>query len=71
MFEKPLNFSEKLEQDKIHYRLEHVRDSIMVIVRIPGEFWELEFFEDGTIEIERFFSNGRIEDEASLSLLFE
>ena len=30
----------------------------MVIVDIPGERWEVECFEDGEIEVERFVSAG-------------
>ncbi len=36
----------------------------MVRVSVPGEIWELETFEDGTIELERFLSQG-VEAEPS------
>ena len=50
-----LNFLVKLEEKKISYRLEHNReDSIMVLIAVPGERWEVEFFGDGRIEIELF-----------------
>ncbi len=52
-----LDFLRNLEDRKISYRLEHnrrdaIRDAIVVLVAIPGERWELEFFCDGTIEME-------------------
>ena len=66
---KLLTFLDQLEQDKVWYRLEHVRDSVMVLVAIPGERWEVEFFDDGSIEVERFRSSGEIEGEDALDLL--
>jgi hypothetical protein len=50
--------------------LAHQRDNaIMVIVAVPGERWEVEFCEDGSVEVERFISNGEIAGEAALSEL--
>ena len=50
-----LNFLVNLEKKKISYRLEHNReDSIMVLIAVPGERWEVEFFGDGRTEIEVF-----------------
>lgn len=69
-FRKLLAFLDWLEQDKVWYRLEHVRNSIMVTVSVPGERWEIEFFEDGTVEVERFKSSGGIEGEEALGVLF-
>jgi hypothetical protein len=69
---KVLAFLDKLEGAHISYRLEHVRDSIMVVASVPGERWEIEFFDDCHVELERFISPGRIEDEQKLeSLLSE
>ena len=50
-----LAFLVNLEERKISYRLEHNReDSIMALIAIPGERWEVEFFADGKVEIEIF-----------------
>ena len=62
-FEKLLFFLQRLDDAKIWYRLDRVRDAIMVTVTVPGERWEVEFFEDGLIEVERFVSTGTIENE--------
>ena len=35
-------------------------DAIMVLVTVPGERWEIEFLGDGSVEVERFLSNGEI-----------
>ena len=68
-FPKLLAFLDQLERETVWYRLEHVRDSIMVMVSVPDERWEVEFFEDGTVEVERFRSSGTIEGEDALDML--
>ena len=45
----------------------------MIEITVPGERWEIEFVdygEDVQVEIERFVSNGQIDDEAALDELF-
>lgn len=64
-----LAYLDRLESAGIVYRLEKVRDALMVTLAIPGERWEVEFFEDGHVEIERFKSIGEIEDELALEQL--
>lgn len=66
---KALAFLVRLQAAKIWYRLEHVRDSLLVSIAVPGERWEVEFFEDGHVEVERFISAGAIEDEDTLDNL--
>lgn len=53
-----LAFVRQLEEAGISYRLHTVRDAVMVVVDVPGERWEVEFFEDGEVEVERFVSQG-------------
>jgi len=43
----------------------------MVEVAVPGERWEIEFMRDGSIEIEKYLSNGKIYSEQELEVLFE
>jgi hypothetical protein len=62
-------FLTNLDDHRISYRLDRVRETIMVVVAIPGERWEIEFFENGAIEVERFKSDGTIEDGSRLDLL--
>ncbi|MBQ2729704.1 MAG: hypothetical protein IJF69_02915 [Clostridia bacterium] len=71
MIEKLLHFLNELETKKIYYKLNKVRDSIMVEVAVPGERWEIEFFDDGTVEIEKFISCGEIYGESEIEMLFE
>jgi hypothetical protein len=55
---KVLDFLRRLEEAHIWYNLKSVRVALMVEVFIPGERWEIEFFDDGSVEIERFVSTG-------------
>lgn len=71
IFDDLLKFLSHLDQAQLSYTLAHYRDeALMVIVDVPGERWEVEFLSDGTIEVERFISNGEIEAEDALSELF-
>jgi hypothetical protein len=57
-----LAFLRRLDEARIHYSLGSYRDSVSVHVTASGnERWEVEFFADGSVEIERFVSVGDIE----------
>ena len=65
-------FLNELERNKIYYELGKIRNnSIMIIVAVPGQRWEIEFMADGTIEIEKFCSNGEIFNENEIETLFQ
>lgn len=66
-----LEFLNELENRKIYYRLNKVRDSLMVEIAVPGQRWEVEFFADGSIEIEKFVSEGTLYDKSELEHFFE
>jgi hypothetical protein len=66
-----LNFLDELERTRIYHRLERNRpEAIMVRVDIPGERWEVEFFADGSVEVEIFRSMGNLlsDDKARAAL---
>ena len=71
-----IEFLEKLEEKKIHYTLNKIRDdTIMADVVVPGQRWEIEFNTYGetsnyTVEIEKYLSDGTIYDEKELEVLF-
>ena len=69
--ERLLDFLNKLEENHIFYRLNKVRDAIMVEVAIPGERWEVEFLRDGSIEAEKFITTAEIEGPSALDALFK
>ena len=65
-------FLNLLEENKTYYRLHKIRyESILVEVAVPGQRWEIEFMEDGTLVIEKFLSDGSLYDESELQNLFE
>jgi hypothetical protein len=71
VFDKLDSFLSELEQRGVSYTLAHNRDqAIMVIAAAPGERWEIEFLEDGSVEVERFISGGQICGEEVLTELF-
>jgi hypothetical protein len=43
----------------------------MLLVAVPGERWEIEWFEDGHLEVEVFRSSGEMGDRTDLSTLFQ
>lgn len=71
VFDKLVLFLQNLEQQGVSYTLAHHRDeAIMMTVAVPGERWEVEFLSDGSVEVEKFISNGEIAGEEALSELF-
>lgn len=71
IFDRLTDCLSDLEGAGISYTLAHNRDdAIMVIAAAPGERWEIEFLQDGTLEVERFISNGEVSGEEALSELF-
>jgi len=70
--EKLLDFLARLEQSHIYFDLKQTRsDTIMVMVQVPGQHWEVEFFGDGHVEVEVYQSRDGVESEESLAELFE
>lgn len=67
-----LDFLNKLEEKNIYYQLNKIRDeAIMVEVVVPGQRWEVEFLNDGTVDVEKFISDKNFYDESELDLLFK
>jgi hypothetical protein len=63
---------DRLDEAEIHYTLSSVSEgAIMVGIDASGEHWEVEFMNDGDIEIEIFKSDGQIFDFSILEDLFE
>jgi hypothetical protein len=65
------SFLEELREASIHFTVRSVRpQAIMVNVSVPGERWEVEFLDDGSIEVERFVTTGSLSDASALPDLF-
>ncbi len=73
-FRELLALLNRLREAKIAFELRQSRDdAIMIFVNVPGQRWEVEFVDYGDevhVEIERFVSNGHIDDESALDELF-
>jgi hypothetical protein len=51
----------ELDANRMHYALTSVREgAVMLIVTLPGERWEIEFFDDRDPEVEVFRSDGSV-----------
>lgn len=70
--QKLIGFLNELEKTNIYYRLNKVRqNAILIEIVVPGQRWEVEFYSDGTIEIEKFISDGDYYDTKELGELFK
>ncbi len=49
-----LEFIARLQDERIPFDLKCVRDAIMVALRSPSTYYEIEFFADGHIEVQNF-----------------
>ena len=53
-FTRLLYFLNRLDAANFSHRLTMLRpESVCVDVAVPGQRWEIEFMEDGTVEVER------------------
>ncbi|MGH1469548.1 MAG: hypothetical protein ACRBCS_00030 [Cellvibrionaceae bacterium] len=73
-FQKLLDFLNRLDDAGLPYSLEHNSDeTLMVLVSTEGERWEVEFFADGEVQVEVFYSVNEeddLEGEDALERLF-
>ena len=74
--EKLLEFLYELHNRKIFYKLSNDNyEAIMVEIAVPGERWEVEFFADGSVEVEIFDHSSGVkggeEAEKALARLFK
>lgn len=65
-------FLDRLGEIGLNYTIGRYRELINVMVSIPWkpERWEVEFMDDGTIQVERFQSAGEIGNGGWLEDLF-
>ncbi len=66
---KLIAFLDLLEEKKIYYRLNKIRDSLMIEIAVPGQRWEVEFMVDGSVVVEKFLSSGQMFNEDELGVL--
>jgi hypothetical protein len=66
------SFSAELTKHRIRYHVDVVRDgAIMIALAVPGQRWEVDFHDDGAVEIERFVTSGVEACDDPLSLVLE
>ncbi len=68
-YDKLSAFIYQLENAKIAFSLQHYREdaAVSVVVAVPGERWEVDFLNDGRVDVECFRSDGEIHYESVLS----
>ena len=73
-FQKLLDFLNRLDEAALTYVVEHSReDTMTVTVSAPSERWEVDFYGNGNVEVEVFYSNSAeegLEGEEALERLF-
>jgi hypothetical protein len=67
MFEKrsqlAFNIIREFREANIAFTLNVTRDdAITILAVVPGQRWEIDVFEDGTVDVEVFQSNGELHD---------
>ncbi len=73
MFQKLIDFLNRLDEAGLTYTLEHNRDdTIMVVVSRDNERWEVEYAVNGDVDVEVFYSDeDDLEDEEAIERLFD
>jgi hypothetical protein len=67
---KLLTVLNKLRAAGVHASLRQDRENAVSIdVAVPGQRWEVDVLDDGSVEVEVFASDGRIGDENDLDRL--
>jgi hypothetical protein len=73
-FREILKLLNRFDEAKIPFTLGRLRDDALLIeAHAPGEHWEIEFVDYGDevrVDIERYVSDGHIDDESILKRLF-
>ena len=63
---------DRLDAAEFQYTLSSVREGAIVVgIDVPGEHWEVEFMNDGDVEVEIFKSDGQIFDASIIEDIFE
>ncbi len=63
MFEVFKQVKARLDQGNIAYETTSYRDdAFSFLVHVPGEYWEIDVLEDGSIDLEIFKSTGMKDD---------
>jgi hypothetical protein len=70
-FSELLKLLGRLEDARVPFELKrHRYDAVTVVATAPGEIWEIDFLDDGTVDVERFRSHGHLDDRSVIQELF-
>ena len=71
-FAKFMRIVRSLEVAQIHFRVDYHRyDAITVEAVVPGERWEIDILDDGTVDFERFVTTGGVVGEDEMKTAIE
>ncbi|MEI6232275.1 MAG: hypothetical protein WCT04_04445 [Planctomycetota bacterium] len=71
MNKKLTDFLQRLKDAKIFHSFDRYRDdAISVRIVVPGQRWEVDFLDDGSVDVERFISNGELHGDEVFAELF-
>ncbi len=69
---KVTKFLDRLDAADLHYTLSSVREGALTVGITTGdEHWQVEFLDDGDVEVELFRSEGEVQGFAAANALFE
>ncbi len=69
---KLTEFLDRLDDADIHYTISSTKEgTISIGLTVPGEYWEVDFMQDGDVEVEVFESTGDIRDFTATDELFK
>ena len=69
---KLTDFLDRLDAADIYYTLSSVKEGTVTVgISVPGEHWDVDFHDDGDVEVQVFTSAGEPEDFSSVEELFE
>jgi hypothetical protein len=63
-------FAKRLDDAGISYELASNRNAVSFLIAVPGERWEVDYLDDGAVEVEVFKSDGSIFEGSKLEDLF-
>lgn len=63
-----LELSDRLAEAGIQHDLKRFRDdALSIVASVPGEYWEIDVLDDGSLNVEVFRSDG-LEDEPAAAI---
>jgi|1186.fasta_scaffold1293986_2 hypothetical protein len=72
MLKKVWSVSERLEAKGVWHEIRtHRYDAVTILAHVPGQYWEIDFLEDGSVDVEVFRSTQTLEDESAIERLID